>query len=92
MTEQLLLPIVITRENKWFVASCPIIDVATQGKTEKEVKENISELISEYLADPDTRKPSIEEIESFSLTNVVVKVKASVNRGKAKTSTSAKSN
>ncbi len=48
------------------------------------MKENMSELLSEYLADPDTRKPSVEDIESFSVTNVVVKVQARVDRGKAK--------
>ena len=47
-------PVVISREGNWFVASCPILDIATQGKSEKEVKENIAELIDEYLKDPDT--------------------------------------
>ena len=59
MTTQVPLPIIITRENKWFVASCPILDVATQGKTEKEVKENMADLINDYLNDPDTPKPSV---------------------------------
>ena len=27
----------------------PVLDVATQGKTEKEVRENIKELIEEYF-------------------------------------------
>lgn len=47
-------PIVITREGKWFVAACPILDVATQGKSEEEVRENISDLIVQYMKDPDT--------------------------------------
>jgi predicted RNase H-like HicB family nuclease len=58
MTVQVPLPILITKEKKWFVASCPILDIATQGKTEKEVKENMVDLINEYLSDPDTPKPS----------------------------------
>jgi predicted RNase H-like HicB family nuclease len=58
MTIQLPLPILITKENKWFVASCPILDIATQGKKEKEVKENMADLINDYLNDPDTPKPS----------------------------------
>jgi predicted RNase H-like HicB family nuclease len=41
--------VVITKEGKWFVACCPILDVATQGKTEKEVKENMEDLIDESL-------------------------------------------
>jgi len=54
---QIPFPVVISREGRWFVASCPILDIATQGKTEEEVKENITELLVEYLKDPDTVKP-----------------------------------
>jgi len=54
MCEKIPLPILIAKEGKWFVASCPILDIATQGKTEKEAKENMTELINEYLNDPDT--------------------------------------
>ncbi len=28
------------KEGRWFVASCSTLDIATQGKTEQEVKEN----------------------------------------------------
>jgi predicted RNase H-like HicB family nuclease len=57
---QVCFPIVIAKESKWFVASCPLLDIATQGKTKKEVKENMADLINDYLSDPDTPKPSIE--------------------------------
>ena len=60
MTVQVPFPILITKEKKWFVASCPLLDIATLGKTEKEVKENMTELIGEYLSDPDKVKPSLE--------------------------------
>lgn len=43
------LPVILTKEGKWFVAACPVLDIATQGKTEKEVKENMEDLINEYL-------------------------------------------
>jgi len=56
-------PVVITKEGKWFVASCPILDLATQGKSEKEVRENMKDLISEYMSDPDTPKPELESIQ-----------------------------
>ena len=92
MTVQIPLPILITKENKWFVASCPILDIATQGKTEKEIKENMAELINEYLSDPDTTKPSLEDLMSLSITNIPVKVPESVLRGKASTVTAAKGN
>ncbi|MCK4327018.1 MAG: type II toxin-antitoxin system HicB family antitoxin [Candidatus Diapherotrites archaeon] len=58
MKQAIPLPIIVTKEDKWFVASCPVLDVATQGKTEKEVKENMAELVNEYMKDPDTPKPT----------------------------------
>jgi len=54
---QLPFPIIIAREDKWFVASCPLLDIATQGLSEAEVKENMADLIADYLCDPDTLKP-----------------------------------
>ena len=54
MSERIPFPVIITKENKWWVAACPLLDLATQGKSEKEVRENISDLISLYLKDPDT--------------------------------------
>jgi hypothetical protein len=84
MTIQVPLPILITKENKWFVASCPILDIATQGKTEKEV--------NDYLNDPDTQKPSMEDLMSFSLTNIPVKVPEGVIHRKASTTIAAKGN
>jgi predicted RNase H-like HicB family nuclease len=60
MTIQVPFPVIITKEDKWFVASCPLLGIATQGKTEKEVKENMADLINDYLSDPDAPKQSIE--------------------------------
>lgn len=53
------LPIIIMREGKWFVASCPTLDIATQGETEQEVKENMEDLIEEYLKDKDFTNKNI---------------------------------
>ena len=92
MSTQVPFPILITKEGKWFVASCPVLEIASQGKTEKEIKENMSELINEYLGDPDTPKPSLEDLMSFSLTNVPIKIPESVLHRKASTATKAKSN
>jgi predicted RNase H-like HicB family nuclease len=92
MTIQVPLPILITKENKWFVASCPILDIATQGKTEKEVKENMADLINDYLNDPDTQKPSMEDLISISLTNIPVKIPEGVLNRKASTTIATKSN
>ena len=60
-------PVVVMREGSWYVAACPPLDIATQGKTEQEVKDNMKELIHEYLRDPDTPKPKGFELVSFSL-------------------------
>ncbi len=72
--------------------SCPILDIATQGKTEKEVKENMTELINEYLSDPDTPKPSLDDLLSLSLTNILVKIPESLLDDKASTVTATESN
>lgn len=92
MSVEVPLPILITKENKWFVASCPILDIATQGKMEKEVKENMADLINDYLNDPDTQKSSMEDFMSLSLTNIPVKVPEGVIHGKASTTATAKGN
>ena len=67
-------PIFVAKEGKWFVASCPALDIATQGLTEKEVKENMEDLINGYLKDPDTVKPEMESIMSVSLANIPIDV------------------
>jgi len=92
MSIQVPLPILITKENKWFVASCPILDIATQGKTEKEVKENMTALINDYFSDPDTQKPSMEDLMFLSLTNIPVKIPEGVIHSKASTTATAKGN
>jgi predicted RNase H-like HicB family nuclease len=55
--EKFLFPIFVGKEGNWFVASCPLLDIGTQGRTEKEVKENIADLIEEYMEDPETNAP-----------------------------------
>ncbi|MDP2974313.1 MAG: type II toxin-antitoxin system HicB family antitoxin [Candidatus Diapherotrites archaeon] len=69
------LPVIVSKEGKWFVASCPLLDIATQGKTEKEVKENIEALIQDYFSDPDTVKPTASQILSSSVSLISVPVK-----------------
>lgn len=85
-------PIYIGREKKWYVASCPILDLATQGKTEKEAKENIKELIEEYLSDPDTLKPDLKRFTFPSLTYIPVKLPKNIYYDKTPFFTATKSN
>ncbi len=71
---EIALPIVIAREGRWYVASCPLLDIASQGKTEDEVKRNIRALINEYIKDPDTPKVNVKSLLELSLTTVPVTV------------------
>jgi predicted RNase H-like HicB family nuclease len=87
---QIPFPILISRENRWFVASCPPLQIATQGKTEKEVRENMTDLITEYLKDPDTPKPSMKDMLSVSLVSVSISVADEILHGKASTPFSSK--
>lgn len=75
-------PVFITVEGKWFVADCPILGIATQGRTEKEVKENIRDLIKEYLADPHTPKNHLKQMHSASLNYIPVPVSQEILHGK----------
>jgi len=92
MSISMLFPIIVAKEGKWFVASCPLLDIATQGKTENEVKENMVDLINDYLSDPDTPKPSFEDLISLSISNIAVKVPKGVLYSEASTTVSTKSN
>lgn len=77
------IPVVISREGKWFVASSPALDIATQGRTEEEVKENMADLINEYFRDPDTPKPKIDAVIEISITNIPVNIPEGVPHRKA---------
>ena len=82
MKKVIPLPVVIMREGKWYVAPCPIIDVVTQGKTEKELRENMRELIDEYFKVPDTPKP--KHVFSVTLTSMPVDIEEGGIRAKTK--------
>lgn len=43
------LPVMITKQNKRFVAYTPALDISTSGKSEREVKQRFSEIISIFL-------------------------------------------
>lgn len=43
------LPIKITKQEKWFLASCPILDVHSQGHTEEKARKNIEEALSLFF-------------------------------------------
>ena len=70
--QKFILPVVFGKEGRWYVTSCPVLDLATQGSTEKEARENIEDLIHEYLSDPDTPKPDFAHLSFPSLSYVEV--------------------
>jgi len=47
---QVKLPCKTTKRAKWFLASCPILDVHSQGNTEETAKKNLVEALSLFLA------------------------------------------
>jgi predicted RNase H-like HicB family nuclease len=46
---------VVTREGKWYVASCPELEIASQGKTVELALKNLGEAIELYLKDEDAK-------------------------------------
>ena len=76
-------PIFTAKEGEWFVVSCPILDIATQGKTEKEAKENMRDLIKEYLRDSDTSKYFLKSIEGICFNYLSVPISKELIYGKA---------
>ena len=43
------LPVKITKKKKWFLASCPILDVHSQGETQDQAKHNLIEALSLFF-------------------------------------------
>jgi len=43
------LPVKITKRKKWYLASCPILDVHSQGETEKKASDNLRNALSLFF-------------------------------------------
>ena len=43
------LPVKITKRDKWYLASCPVLDVHSQGNTEVKAKKNLGEALSLFF-------------------------------------------
>ena len=53
---------IITQENKWYVARCVELRVASQGKTIEKAQKNLKEAVELYLEDqPGAKKYSSKE-------------------------------
>lgn len=54
----------ITREDKWYIAQCVEVDVASQGETEQQAVDNLREAIILYFESPSpTALPVTRKIE-----------------------------
>jgi predicted RNase H-like HicB family nuclease len=51
---------VVTKEGKWYVAECPELEIASQGKTVELALKNLREAIELYLQDEDAKVPDID--------------------------------
>ena len=73
--EPVELSAVVRRENGIYVALCPELDVASQGKSVEDALRNLKEALELYLEDEDVEKPS--EAEAPIVTMVKVDVSGS---------------
>ena len=54
----------ISREDKWFIAQCLEVDVASQGKSEDEAVDNLREALELYFEPPrPTVMPKLRKFE-----------------------------
>ena len=64
------LSVVITKQNKRFVAYTPALDIATSGKSEKEVKERFVELANVFLEEIISAKTVNDVLSELGWTKV----------------------
>lgn len=48
----------VWKEDKWFVAQCLEVNIASQGKTEKKALENLADALELYFEDSPAKVPS----------------------------------
>jgi len=75
------LSTIVTKEGKYFVALCPEIDIASQGKTQKGALKNLKEALELYFEDEDAKIP-VRDVEPV-LTFVRVDFDETTNRIRA---------
>lgn len=88
--DKIQLPVIISKEDKWLVARVPMLGLATQGKTLKEVKENVVDLLNLYFENPHTPKPELRNLNNLDvmLTTVTIFVpKGAVSNAKTRAAT-----
>jgi len=43
------LPAKIAKKKKWFLASCPVLDIHSQGETEEQAKKNLTDALTLFF-------------------------------------------
>ena len=51
VTFMVSLPIVQKKEGKYFISCCPVLDIWSQGETEKKAETNLKEAVRLFLTD-----------------------------------------
>ena len=72
VAETLEFSAVVWKEENLYVALCPELDVASQGKSVEEALKNLKEALELYLEDEDVKRP--EKAEAPIVTIVKVNV------------------
>ena len=67
----------VTREGKWYVALCPELDIASQGKNVEDALSNLKEALELYLTDEDAKLPETRERPLVTIIKVEVDEKTS---------------
>ena len=62
---------VVTREGRWYVAECPELEIASQGKTVELALKNLREAIELYLQDEDAKAPEVDYRPIVTVVKVV---------------------
>ncbi|MCP8308577.1 MAG: type II toxin-antitoxin system HicB family antitoxin [archaeon] len=76
-SQELELSAVVTKEGKWYVALCPELDVASQGKSMEEALKNLKEAVELYFEDEDAKMPEVGYRPIVTIVKVTVNEKAS---------------
>ncbi|MCP8308375.1 MAG: type II toxin-antitoxin system HicB family antitoxin [archaeon] len=77
MQSQLEFSAVITKDGKWYVALCPELDIASQGKSIEEALKNLKEAVELYLEDEDAKLPEAGYRPIVTIVRVALNEKAS---------------
>lgn len=71
-TETLELSAVVWKEERLYVALCPELDVASQGKSVEDALKNLKEALELYFGDEDVKRPMKAEAPIVTIVKVKV--------------------